>query len=463
MKTGTAATTLRDTSSVRDLEARFDRACDLLLGELAAGEALSVEFSGEHSTFMRFNGAKVRQIGEVDRALVEFKYYRDGKTIGSSIPLGGDKSEDTERTARALTRARREAALLPEDPYQTLPGASGVSRERFTGTLPDPDRIPEEVLAPTKAIPDAGADFVGLHSQGPVCRGAANSLGARHWFSTETFSTDYSAHLPGGKAIKSCYAGRNWDGAEYRRRLESERPKLEAMGKPEKALAPGGYRVYIAPDALAEFMAFFSWNGLSERQMREGESAWIALKDGRSSLSPRFGLTQDFGLGVQPRFNELGEVAPERLSLIERGRLANTLVSARTAKQYGIASNAAPAGEFLRSGAIDPGDLAMDGVLDALGTGLYISNLHYLNWSDFDSARVTGMTRFACLWVEDGKIVAPIKDMRFDESLYRLWGDKLAAVTAERSLVVETGSYFFRSLEGSLLPGMLADGFTLTL
>jgi predicted Zn-dependent protease len=446
-----------------NLEARFERVCDSLLGELAAGEELSLEFAGECSAFMRFNRARVRQIGEVDRALVEFKYYRDGRTIGSQVQLGGEEGEDARRGATALERARSEAAHLPEDPYQTLPTSSSRSREVFAGELPEIGRIPGEILGPAGPIARAGADFVGLHSQGPVCRGAANSRGARHWFASSTFSTDYSAHLPGGKAIKSCYAGRNWDSEEYGRRLESECEKLEAMGRPEKVLPPGGYRVFIAPDALAEFMVFFSWNGLSEKELREGGSAWIALKEGRASLSHKFDLSQDFGLGLMPRFNALGEVAPEHLSLIEGGKLVMSLVSARTAMQYGIGSNAAPADESLRSGAIGAGGLPAGSELRALGTGLYLSNLHYLNWSDFDSARVTGMTRFACLWVEDGKIVAPIKDMRFDESLYRLWGDKLVDLTAERSLVVDTGSYFFRNLEGSLLPGILAEGFTLTL
>jgi predicted Zn-dependent protease len=73
------------------------------------------------------------------------------------------------------------------------------------------------------------------------------------------------------------------------------------------------------------------------------------------------------------------------------------------------------------------------------------------------------MTRFACFWVEDGKIAAPIKDMRFDESLYRLWGDKLAGLGRQRSLVLETGSYFHRDLGGALLPGMLVEGLTFTL
>ena len=450
-------------NAMRDTEALFTRACDLLLSELRPDEALSIAFAGEESVFMRFNSGKVRQVGEVRLAEVEFKYYRGGKTIGSGLHLSGEEREDAERAARALGRARREAALLPEDPLQTLPSAGGSSREEFPGRLPDPARLAEEVLAPAASLAAAGADFVGIHSQGPVFRGAANSLGARHWFAAETFSTDYSAYLAGGKAVKSCYAGREWEEAEYRRRIESQKPRLEALARPEKTVSPGEYRAWVAPDALNEFMPFFSWNGLSEREIREGESAWSALREGRKSLSPRFSVVQDFGLGVMPRFNDLGETAPERLVLIEGGALKATLVSARSARQYGAASNAAPEEEYLRSPAIGAGELDEDAALEALGTGLWLSNLHYLNWSDFDSARVTGMTRFACFWVEDGKIAAPIKDMRFDESLYRLWGDKLAGLGRQRSLVLETGSYFHRDLGGALLPGMLVEGLTFTL
>jgi predicted Zn-dependent protease len=450
-------------SVVRDLESRFARACDVLCGELAGDEALSLEFSGEQSTFLRFNHAQVRQIGEVTSARIDFRYCRNGRTLSSMFEATGDADIDAGRAATALGAARREAALLPEDPYQTLPVATGESREEFGGSLPAADRLVEEVLAPGAELTALGADFVGLHAQGPVCRGAANHLGARHWFATETFAVDYSAWLANGKAIKASYGGRHWDGEAYRRGVAAEAPRLEALGRAEKRLEPGEYRVWIGPQALAEFMAFFSWHGLSERGLREGESAWLALREGRRHLSPQFQLTQDFTLGVEPRFNELGEVAPERLVLIEDGRLANTLVSARTALQYGTAGNAAPEWEGLRSPAVGEGALDEERALELLGTGLFVANLHYLNWSDFDSARVTGMTRFACFWVEGGEIVAPIKDMRFDESLYHLWGDKLVGASRQRSLVVETGSYYRRALSGALLPAMLVNGFTFTL
>jgi len=446
-----------------ELEARFDRVCDYMLGQLRGGEAMSVDFAGEASEFMRFNRGRVRQAGQVRQGRVRFRYHRDGRTLDSAFETTGDPGPDRAAAAQALGAARREAALLPPDPYQALPTAQDASRNIFPGQLPDPESLPDLVLGPATVLAGAGADFVGLHAQGPVCRGAANSAGARHWFAAETFVLDYSAWLPGGKAVKSSCAGRAWDPRAYAAGLAAAVPRLEALARPGKTLAPGRYRAFLAPDALNEVMPMFSWNGLGERGLREGESAFLALREGRRALSPRFHLAQDFTLGLEPRFNALGETAPERLPLIQAGALVKTLVSARSARKYGVPSNAAPEGEELRSPVVGAGDLDQEDVLKALGTGLFLANLHYLNWSDRDSGRITGMTRFACFWVEQGELAAPIHDLRFDESLYHLFGDKLAALTRQRSLVPETGTYDRRALGGALLPGLLVEGFTFTL
>ncbi|HUX37201.1 MAG TPA: metallopeptidase TldD-related protein [Rectinemataceae bacterium] len=446
-----------------ELETRFGRAVDVLLGELRGDEELSLEFSGEDSVFLRFNEARVRQIGAVDKAELLLTYCRKGRTMRSSFAVSGEAGADAELAASALGRVRREASLLPEDPYQTLPATEGVSREVFAGSLPDAARLPEIVLGPAESLAAEGAAYVGIHTQGRVARGAANSRGACHWFETESFITDYSAYLANGKATKSLYAGRIWDGEEYGRRLAAERPRLAALALPPKILPPGEYRAWLAPEAFARIVPYFSWHGIGEREIREGESAWLALREGRKTLSPRFRLDQDFSLGLEPRFNELGEVAPESLALIGEGRLLDTLVSARSARQYGLSGNGAPEDEWLRSASVGAGELDERAALEAIGSGLYLSNLHYLNWSDFQSARVTGMTRYACFWVEGGKIAAPIGDMRFDESLYRLFGDKLVGLSRQRSPVVETSSYGRRALGGSLLPGILVEGLTFTL
>jgi len=112
---------------------------------------------------------------------------------------------------------------------------------------------------------------------------------------------------------------------------------------------------------------------------------------------------------------------------------------------------------------VAPGTLAAPDVLAALGSGLYLSNLHYLNWSDPVSARVTGMTRYACFWVEGGEIVGPINNLRWDESLYEALGAKLLALGQTAEISPETGTYSHRNPGGIRAPGALIEGFNFTL
>jgi predicted Zn-dependent protease len=73
------------------------------------------------------------------------------------------------------------------------------------------------------------------------------------------------------------------------------------------------------------------------------------------------------------------------------------------------------------------------------------------------------MTRFATFWVEGGRIVAPAVPLRFDDSIYRLLGDKLAALTKRRELLLDTSTYGERSTASALLPGALVEALRFTL
>ena len=99
----------------------------------------------------------------------------------------------------------------------------------------------------------------------------------------------------------------------------------------------------------------------------------------------------------------------------------------------------------------------------ALGTGIWVSNLWYLNYSDRNSARVTGMTRFATFWVEDGKLVAPLSVMRFDASLIKLFGNDLEAIGAETAFLPSASTYGSRSTDSIRVPGMLVKALPFTL
>jgi predicted Zn-dependent protease len=149
--------------------------------------------------------------------------------------------------------------------------------------------------------------------------------------------------------------------------------------------------------------------------------------------------------------------------LIEAGRLVGSLVSPRTAREFGLETNGASGDEGPESLAMAPGTLAAKDALAALGTGLFVGNLHYLNYSDRPAARITGMTRFATFWVEDGRIVAPVDVLRFDDTIFRMLGANLEALTAETELMLASDSYHQRQLASMRLPGALLSELTFTL
>jgi len=187
------------------------------------------------------------------------------------------------------------------------------------------------------------------------------------------------------------------------------------------------------------------------------------MRTGERRLSPQFSLTEDFSLGLVPRFNGEGDIAPEKIELIREGRLVGSLVHSRSGAEYGVVSNGATSGEGLRSPSMAAGSLRREEIFKRLGTGLFLSNLHYLNWSDPFEGRITGMTRYACLWVEEGEVVGPIETMRWDDGIYRFFGSELEAVTDFRALIAETGTYHHRQAGGMLMPGMLLKSMNMTL
>lgn len=443
---------------VKEIKSHFEALASSVLAELLPNEKAAVSYAAERSFFMRFNNCRVRQSGTVQKASLQIKLYRETKSYSFGFTATGNIDEDNEKLAMAMGNARQNLGLLPDDPYLVIPEAREKSEAIHQGKLLPLNEIPEKILKPAK-----GLDFTGIYSQGAICRGSANSAGAMHFFGTETFLLDYSAWLANGRAVKSSYAGREWDNDEYSKRLATTRQALQELHKEPIELKPGTYRTFVSADALNELMPFFSWDGLGEKGIRQGESAYLGLREGREKLSVLFNLDQDFSLGVEPAFNSQGELAPEKLRLIKNGELANTLVSSRTAKQYEIEGNGAPDWENLRSASIGSGELAEADAFKALGTGIYVSNFHYLNWSETASARVTGMTRFSCLWVEDGQIKGPIKDMRWDDSIYNILGKNLEALTKERHLIVESSTYEGRECGGSLLPGILLKSLSFTL
>lgn len=439
-------------------EASFTELVQRLHSEIKLTEHFTLKMGGEHSQFTRFNYAKVRQTGEVMDGWLTLTLMDQQRSSTHRLPFLSNPELDWRQIQQALTELRQEVPTLPVDPYQTLPIGSAHSREVYTGNLlPSADVV-------AAVLPEvAGLDFAGLYAGGTILRGYADSAGQHHWFATDSFTLDYSLFTATGKAVKDTLAGDRWHQATYAAKIEACKVQLEQLSQPAKSIPRGQYRTYFAPAAVSELVDMLSWGAISEASLQQGGSALAMLQRGEKQLSPQFHLKENFQRGSVPRFNDLGEIAPPELEVIAGGQLVNTLVSRRTAKEYQKVANGADDSETLRAPEISPGHLKANAILATLGTGLYVSNLHYLNWSDRPSGRITGMTRYACFWVENGELIAPIENLRFDESLYRFWGDQLMALTDAQEFVANVGTYECREPGGVWTPGMLVEDFTYTL
>jgi predicted Zn-dependent protease len=214
---------------------------------------------------------------------------------------------------------------------------------------------------------------------------------------------------------------------------------------------------------MDELLWMLNWGGVSAKEQRTQQSTIQQLVDGEATLSEQITLREHIAGGLAPAFDEVGFTRPQAVDLVRAGRHAGSLVSPRTAKEYGIESNGANEAEAMQALELAPGRLPRAEALRALGTGVYVGNFHYLNWSDRSAARITGMTRFATYWVERGEIVAPLAVMRFDDSLYRMLGTELDALDDEADWILNSGTYGGRSVETSRVPGALLKALRLTL
>ena len=445
------------TDFITRVHAHFDGLCTDLLARLGAGEEATLNISAEETLFVRFNGNRVRQNTDVEQLALSLRLQSQGRTVEKSCSLSGAADTDRGAALQLLAACRYEVSVLPQDLNQVAMQNNGSSNEEFRGSL-----LAAQDVVPAVVAPAEGCDLAGLYAGGAIIRGNRNSLGQSHWFATETFFFDYSIYN-GAKAAKGSYAGSRWNVADWAANLAHTRSMLALLDKPPQDVKPGRYRTYLAPRAFSELVGMLGWNALSASAWKQGRSPFKKLAEKEARLSPLLNIDENFTLGLTPRFNGLGEVSIPSLPLIRAGELQSLLVSSRSAKEYGLLANGASEGESPRVMDVAAGTLQNQDVMATLGTGLYLSNLHYLNWSDPVSARVTGMTRYACFWAEAGEIVGPIQDLRWDESLYDALGAKLVALTAHAEIDPATGTYDQRSLGGSRTPGALIEDFTFTL
>ena len=440
------------------MKSYFKKVSEYLFNSLESNEILILNFDAEQTDFVRFNHAKIRQAGNVDQATLTLSLVYKRKSLNSVIRLSLDYQKDSVLLLRTLYYLRREIPELPQDPYLMYErNLNSFDRETKNKSL-DSFNITDSILQGCHSL-----DMVGILSSGAIMKGFSNSLGQFNWHESQSFNFDWSMYTDTGKAIKQNYSDQVWDQNIFSSLLDESKQKLQVIDNKEQTIQPGEYRVYLSPSALNEIVDMLSWGGFSYKANKIGSSPLHLMMKGEKKLNKIVSFTEDLTNGISPKFHSDGFIKPDTTELIINGEYKSSLISPRSALEYSVNHNAAEYYESPVSINLKEGAISNDNILATLKDGIYISNLWYLNFSDLNNGRITGLTRFGCFKVSNGEYQGPINTMRFDETVYNIFGDKLIGLTNNKQLLIDSSTYEERSTHSSTIPGAIVEDFKMTL
>jgi predicted Zn-dependent protease len=388
--------------------------CERVVSLVGGRAEAEVAVSQSRSALTRFANSHIHQNVAEDGVNVRVRVV-----VGGRLASASTNRVDGDALPRLAEGALEAARLRPVD--HGWPGAAGEA------PAPDPQRYDDSThRAPPEERAEVVAAFVGV---APDLRGAgfcssggqevafANTAGQRLVGRTSSATVDAIHRTPTSD-------GTGWQAATRLTDLDGARAGEVAAGKARAGaepvdLDPGRYEVVLEPAAVDD-MLYFVLDGFSAKTHGEGRS-FVRL--GEAQFDPAVGLGDD---ATHPAGNGLvfdAEGTPKRpLDLVVDGVPTALVHDRRTAVRAGTRStgHAVVGGESFGPMALNPvlapGARAPEELVASMSRGLLVTDLWYTRALDPKTSVVTGLTRNGTFLVEDGEVVAAVRNLRFTQS-----------------------------------------------
>ncbi len=313
---------------------------------------------------------------------------------------------------------RNEENTLNSSPsfFESTAGQTAVERADAIG------RIVELIGA-------AGFEGYGTYTNTVTELAVANSRGLR------AYAPATSGYI---KALVETAAG---DSAGYADQLERDVTRLD----PEKAaaiaiqkcrlnvnqreLAPGDYAAVLEPNAVADMVRFMVYHGCGAQQLQDGRS-FMTGRMGEQVTGANINFWEDPGHPHAIPFPlDYEGLQARRVPLVIAGQATGVVYDRTTAaKEPGRVStgHAGSPWNSLEQGptpshiVMEAGTRSIEELVSGLKRGLIVTRLHYTHCPDPRRVVATGTTRDGTFLVENGEIVAAVKNLRFTQSVLEL-------------------------------------------
>lgn len=440
--------------------ARIDAAIDRAL-EIAGHDGWEVEatYQATDSALTRFANSRIHQnVAEHDAAL-RLRVVRDGRTgVASTNRLDDDGVRSAAQRASAIAER---AAPNPE--------AAGMARPQGS---PSPTLGYEEATARA----DPGLRAAGARSVIAAADGAG--LEASGAFTTEVAtvaigsSAGVRSHHTGTQA-KLVTVMMGDDGASgYALASGSDVGEIDAAAVGAEAadrgrrtagaidLEAGAYDVVLEPYAVGNLLEYLSWVSFGALAVEEGRS-FMTL--GERVMGENISIWDDGNdpAGI-PATIDFEGVPKQRVAIVTDGVATGLVHDSATARRAGVTSTGHglpqpnTIGPLAWNLFVGAGDATRASLLAGIERGLWVTRFHYVNIVHPRRAILTGMTKDGTFLVEDGRVVAPVRNLRFTQSVPEAFS-RVDAIGADTKLVAPEYSGI-----QCRVPAMRIRGFTFT-
>ena len=427
------------------------------LAEAAGADEVEAVVSADEARLTRFANSEIHQnVAEIDESLNLRVAIGRRVGVASSNRLDDDGLRRLAETAVAIARNSAELedwAGLPEPTaISEIPAAWSDGTAGST-----PEQRAEGVRAVIAAADAAGVRAFGSFSTASEKLAVANSKGIRaeqRRTTSQLLTVMMAADGGSGYAEQAGVDATTIDAATVGREAAE---KARATENPV-SIDPGDWSVVLEEYAVVDILSMLAYMGFSALAVQEERSFF---EPGKVIGSELVTIVDDATEpGAMPMAFDYEGVAKQRVVLVERGVCREVVWDTQTAARSGRRStgHGLPApnsfGPFPLNLVMSPGKATRDELIGGLERGLLVTRFHYTNPVHPKLAIVTGMTRDGTFLVEGGRIVGPVRNLRFTQSYLAALAGTTAVGRDRRTLKGDFG--------GVLVPAVRIDGWTFT-
>ncbi|NIM46794.1 MAG: hypothetical protein GTN40_01385 [Candidatus Aenigmarchaeota archaeon] len=377
-----------------------------------------------NSNLTRFANNTIHQNTNVENIWVSVRSVLDSKK-GKKVGVASANVFDKNSIKEVVFKSNEIAKFQKPDPhFKSLPKPKPI--QKIQSFSEDLARIDVE-----KKIKEVNKLILKSKKEKMIASGAfsteigelavANSFGvwAYHPFSELFFSTIISSKNSSGYAHHIAKDLKKFDIFK----LADEAIKKAKRSRKPTEVKPGIYDVILEEYAVGDMLGYLAYLGFGGKAFHEGKS-FASGKLGKKILGENITIFDD------PHHPDTlimpldWEGVPRRkVPIVEKGILKNVVYDSYTAGKYGkestghayIAPN--PLGPLPLHLVLMPGEHSKEDMIRSTKKGIWVTRFHYANVHHFKKLNLTGMTRDGTFLIENGEIVAGIKNLRFTQSI----------------------------------------------